>query len=292
LLVKTTMKVLVACTILALLGVVYSQCTATRHFSDSDEAWDFTGYAAAEVRGAALFRNQEPYSFVVKFCTNVNVLIGNVSNPNKTQKDWIGWSHGSMESFSYVGMEMHNPNTAQAQVSSRVVKKSFEQDFIVGDHGYPCVTGRKATLYLYCGQSGDTCANVPGANDQQPNCMDGSSPTSGQLCMCAAGYDPSEACNADITLLLLDCPTVFITPNAQSPQASEPLSGGAVFGIIVLVLFLVTLVICAGGFAYNYKVNDLRGVDAVPFISVFRGSARDRPYQPASQSGYGAVEEQ
>jgi hypothetical protein len=49
-------------------------------------------------------------------------------------------------------------------------------------------------------------------------------------------------------------------------------------------------VLCAGGFAYNYKVNDMRGVDAVPFISVFRGS-RDRPYQPApSQSGYGTVD--
>jgi hypothetical protein len=290
------MKLLVACTILVLLGIVYSQlgCRATRHYSDEDETWDFTGYAAAEVRGVKALgdenQNNEPYSFIVKFCTNVNMILGNITNPKKDTKSWLGWSHGVLDEFTYVGMEMHNPNTkAEDQVSPRIAKKSFEQDFQLGDHGYPCVTGRKSTLYVHCGSEGDTCASVPGLTNT--NCLDGSAATRGQFCMCDVAYDPSEGCSANITLLLIDCPGVVISPNAQSPAASEPLSGGAVFGIIVLVLFLVTLVICAGGFAYNYKVNDLRGVDAVPFISVFRSSARDRPYQPASQSGYGTVEE-
>ncbi len=131
-------------------------------------------------------------------------------------------------------MELHNPNSkAEDQVAPRVAKKSFEQDFQLGDHGYPCVIGRKSTLFVYCGQAGDTCANVPGVTN--PNCLDGSTATSGQFCMCDAAYDPAEACTANITLLLIDCPSVIISPNSQTPAASEPLSGGAVFGIIVLV---------------------------------------------------------
>lgn len=132
-------------------------------------------------------------------------------------------------------MEMHNPNSKSTsdQVSPRVAKKSFEQDFVLGDHGYPCTVGRKSTLFVHCGQAGDTCTSVPGVTN--PNCLDGSTATSGQFCMCEAAYDPAEACSANITLLLIDCPSVYITPNAQGPAATEPLSGGAVFGIIVLV---------------------------------------------------------
>jgi hypothetical protein len=145
-----------------------------------------------------------------------------------------GWNHGLLEDFTYVGLEMHNPNTnAKDQVSPRLAKKSFEQDFVLGDHGYPCVTGRKATLFLHCGQAGDTCASVPGLSNQ--NCLDGTTPTSGKFCMCDAAFDPLNACGTNITLLLIDCPAVYISPNAQGPQATEPLSGGAVFGIIVLV---------------------------------------------------------
>jgi len=146
-----------------------------------------------------------------------------------------GWSHGTLDEFTYVGMEMHNPNSASDKVSPRTAKKSFEQDFLLGDHGYPCTTGRKSTLLVYCGQAGDTCTNIPGVQNQ--NCLDESTATSGKFCMCDAAYDPSTACSANITLLLIDCPSVFISPTGQNSPSSggEPLSGGAVFGIIVLV---------------------------------------------------------
>jgi hypothetical protein len=129
-------------------------------------------------------------------------------------------------------MELHNPNQVSAQAS--LVRKSFEQDFVLGDRGYPCIAGRQSTLYVYCGDEGATCANVPGLT--RTHCMDGSAAQSGKLCMCEAEYDPAEACTANITLLLLDCPSAYISPATQTPSgAPTPLSGGAVFGIIVLV---------------------------------------------------------
>lgn len=154
--------------------------------------------------------------------------------PDSANCDRTGWNHGVLESFTYVGLEMHKPNqAAETQAAPRVAAKSFEQDFVLGDHGYPCLTGRKSTLFVHCGQAGDTCAAVPGLTNQ--NCLDGSTATSGKFCMCDAAFDPLHACSANVTLLLIDCPSVYITPNAQGPQANEPLSGGAVFGIIVLV---------------------------------------------------------
>jgi len=53
----------------------------------------------------------------------------------------------------------------------------------------------------------------------------------------------------------------------QQVQAPTGPTGGEVFGIIVLVLFLVGLVAFIGGYVYNYLVLGERGLDAIPFVT-------------------------
>jgi hypothetical protein len=92
-----------------------------------------------------------------------------------------------------------------------------------------------------------------------------------------------------------DCPEmdhVALNPPPPPAQVSGP-TGGEIFGIILLVLFVVTLVGFAGGFVYNYKVNQLRGVAAIPCVANCR-KPEDvaTAYQPAPASSgpnYGSV---
>jgi hypothetical protein len=98
-----------------------------------------------------------------------------------------------------------------------------------------------------------------------------------------------------MNILMHDCPDMdHVKINPLPPKDSGVVgpTGGEVFGIILLVLFLVVLAIFIGGFVYNYKVNELRGVAAIPLVNLCRKSdPAEVPYQPApaASPNYGSV---
>jgi len=295
------------------LGIITAQnpCTAMRHFSDEDEFWDFRGFAGNSAKGVytpVLQPNPDPWTYTYTMCSNIQAIIADVTKEKDVNRQ-LGWSHGTiMDGFSYVGMEIHTPPPASSSSSSsssnneRTKKetksssqsnpvKLFEQDFVRGDVGSPCPTGRLSSAFIYCGNPGANCLSIPGTSSINGSCLDNFMPQNEKLCICAVQHAPDiSPCSVNISVLLIGCPQMT-SSRPNSPSSPPGPSGGAIFGIIVLVLFLVILVLCIGGFAYNYKVNDLRGVDAIPFVSVIK-SARNREYQPqptTSTGAYGSV---
>jgi len=79
-------------------------------------------------------------------------------------------------------------------------------------------------------------------------------------------YDvENNPCKLTVNVIWHDCPEMDQIPLKPTEPVHPGPSGGEVFGIIVLILFLVILAAFIGGFFYNYVVRGKRGVDAIPF---------------------------
>jgi len=255
---------------------VSSNCKV-RNFLENQE-WDFPQYSYP---GPVTFVYQQStdsdtISFLVSFCNRVDLVFGNIStDPDPT--NWLGWSHGILNSFTNV-----NPT-------------SFVQEYKFGDDGYPCRSGRYAYVYLTC-NSGAGC----------PDGTQCYGSFNSSFCICSATYNRfNDSCLANI-YMSVDCPSPFAPPvpfPTEGPSNPGGLNGGEIFGIVLLVLFFVTLVGCGAGYVYNAKVRGLQGLDAVVGINLIRtvserNSGTDNKYTSGAYSrtasdakaeGYGAL---
>lgn len=105
----------------------------------------------------------------------------------------------------------------------------------------------------------------------------------------------NEPCKLTVNVLMHQCPDrslIPLSPAAATPPTITGPTGGEVFGIIVLVLFLVALATFLGALAYNCGVSGARGVEALPFYAFCtKVSNTDEGYQPApsAPASYGAT---
>jgi hypothetical protein len=272
-------------------------CRVVRRVTNEQQTWDFSGFVgnpAVAVVSRQEFGNTDnvTWSYQFSFCDKVQSIVDTDITKETNQNKWLGWSHGMMEGFFYVGPSVYTRVTTDEERTvkrnSRTVVRMFEQEFRYGDQGYPCLQRRFAVVSIYCGNNGDTCRSVP--NVGQDNCLDGKMPTTQVPCICNVAHDPEfHPCSVNLTVLLIGCPHVRTDYTPTAPPFGPNVSGGQVFGIIILVLFLIVLLVFVGGYVYNYKVKNLRGLDAVPFISVCRGRGGPE-YTPApTSSSYGSV---
>ena len=129
----------------------------------------------------------------------------------------LGWSFGTLTNF------VHQDGL-------------FTQVYEHGDTGYPCSTGRFTTVEIYCGgcPAGTTCWNE----------------TNLAYCICNSTYDMQfNPCRYFLFIILYlpislvlkvgmsHCPQGILPPGPPLPihTPSNGMTGGAVFGIVLLV---------------------------------------------------------
>jgi len=185
--------------------------------------------------------NTEPWNFILSFCNRVDTVSGQNIETQTDRTQWVGWSHGVLESFE-------NINSTY-----------FIQRYNYGDDGYPCLTGRKAKVHVNCNGCPSGLQCFAGFNTS--------------FCICDANYDRmADPCIVNIWASVA-CPIPYTPsppPNPPPPNPDPGLSGGAIFGIILLLLVVFLIIGCVAGFIYNNKVGGKGGLDAVPGIGVFR----------------------
>jgi len=224
-----------------------------------------------------------------------------------------------MLEFNYDAREpLVMPPAAQGQEGEAVqspatfTRREFTQVFEGGDKGPPCLNpgGRFGFVNVWCADG--PLADCTQANSTSPFCLNNNTVSTDQPCICSVLYDlENNPCKLTLNVLWHGCPEMDVVPNpptfvpsptpVANPNNLPPTTppgpgGGAVFGIIVLVLFLVALVAFIGGYLYNFGVLGRRGVDAIPLIDrCRRGGQRDAAVNQAdytnvpSQPGYGST---
>jgi len=176
------------------------------------------------------------FDFGFNICEGLQITYGEIF-PNET----AGWFFGTLNSF-----EISNgggPN--------------FIQTYTNGDRGYPCTSGRKTQFNIYCNE----CPVANSCNNSNSNCV------------CSGFYtlnddETSDVCLATINVSIHNCPPFVSYPSIMNinllNKQNNKLTGSQIFGIILLVFFILLSVGCVGGYAYNYKVYDRRGKEAIP----------------------------
>jgi len=191
--------------------------------------------------------NDDTWTFFLEFCLRVDNVI-NPPQPGQPQTTWEGWNMGFLTQFAKVdGKEFE-----------------FYQLYENGDKGYPCRDGlnRQTEVIIYCG---DCPINT--------TCINGTS----QFCLCSVSYSDQgpNRCSAILTVAA-DCP-VLVRPTPTPPiNPKSTLTGGQIFGIVLLVFVVVMSVGCATGYVYNYKVYDRRGKLAIPGYRFFNRESEGR----------------
>jgi len=217
--------------------------------------------------------NDIQWSFLMTFCGDINNVGEDIV---QSPIYYTGWNMGFLTSF---------------QTANKAPSNEFYQEYTGGDRGYPCLSGRMTKVNVYCDgcPAGSTCFN--GTKD---------------FCICGAKYDdnPTEAdpciANLNVSVTCPTSPSNAVTTGSSTTGASPPpsssLTGGQIFGIVLLVFFILTLVACILGFVYNQKVNNRRGKEAIPGyiffskeqsgMSKFSGNSYQRT---TSENQYGAL---
>eukprot|EP01122_Echinamoeba_exundans_P016789 TRINITY_DN8623_c0_g1_i1.p1 TRINITY_DN8623_c0_g1~~TRINITY_DN8623_c0_g1_i1.p1 ORF type:complete len:327 (-),score=41.97 TRINITY_DN8623_c0_g1_i1:225-1091(-) len=240
-------------------------------------------------------------SVMVSFCSQVGLILGDALQDD--QSSWMGWSYGELVEFDYNEIQpiVRPPSAVKQPVAAPSMDQDTEREFTqiyrFGDKGWPCrrPEGRIAYVHLWCDDDADaTCLDIPGSNVAQ--CADNSTAPGTSPCICSVLLDlDNDPCTMTVNVLMHKCPDrslIPLSPSAPSGQVGP--TGGEVFGIIVLVLFLVAAATFIGGFAYNYTVKGLRGVEALPFYSFCSGGASEaEAYQPAPSvnASYGSTDQ-
>jgi len=185
-------------------------------------------------------------SFILRLCNRLDVVAADITEFTD-QTQWLGWNFGVLDTFVY------QPESG---------RDAFKQVYSFGDSGYPCITGRKAEVYLYCNNNGAGCPTG--------QCFGN---FTNSYCICNASYHrTTNPCSAYVSVSI-DCPKAYTPSIPNPPPDTDPekkLNGGEVFGIVVLVLLMVSVFGCVAGYLYNNKVKGLYGADAVPGIRIAR----------------------
>jgi hypothetical protein len=264
-------------------------------------------------------------SVMVSFCSQVGLILGDALQDDASS--WMGWSYGDLVEFDYNEIQriVRPPNAVRQPTAAPAIDQDTEREFTqiyrFGDKGvhydvfplsmqtssipffltlsgWPCrrPEGRTAYVHLWCDDDADaTCLDIPGATAAQ--CADNSTAPGTSPCICSVLLDlDNDPCTMAVNVLMHKCPDrslIPLSPSAPSGQIGP--TGGEVFGIIVLVLFLVAAATFVGGFAYNHTVKGLRGVEALPFYSFCAGGAASEAeeYQPAPSvnASYGSTDQ-
>eukprot|EP01114_Cavostelium_apophysatum_P020098 TRINITY_DN6641_c0_g1_i1.p2 TRINITY_DN6641_c0_g1~~TRINITY_DN6641_c0_g1_i1.p2 ORF type:complete len:203 (+),score=46.49 TRINITY_DN6641_c0_g1_i1:1418-2026(+) len=173
---------------------------------------------------------------------NINNVINDIAQNDPSS--WEGWNMGTLNSFTLASSGPAN----------------FFQLYENGDSGYPCTTGRRTEVKLYCNgcPTGTTCYNGTTS-----------------FCVCNGSYTgiPSsgDPCTASLDIAV-NCPApVKIHPPTpiNPPKPKNPLSGGEVFGIVCLVFAIILSVGCFVGYFYNVRIHSKSGVRAIPGYTLF-----------------------
>jgi len=181
------------------------------------------------------------WSFFVQFCGRVDAIVGPWDMT--PYDEWLGWNFGLLSKFSAV-------------FGGGVYGENFYQFYEMGDIGFDCVASpRTAHVYIFCGgcPTGSVCLN--GTSD---------------FCICGVSYNSEaigiDGCTARLNLSI-ECPSAV---PIVYPPPTPPEPPGSVAGIVILVLFLLGVVGCFGGCVYNYKINNRRGINAIPGVIFIR----------------------
>lgn len=235
----------------------------------------------------------------VDFCREVGLIMTDMADPN--QADWMGWSYGELAEFDYNEMlpisrppNVATPPSSGTPTASDDTEREFTQVYRFGDKGWPCrrPEGRTAFVHLWCDDTATAnCLDIPGT--ASPYCSDNTTMPSTSPCICNIDVDLIEdPCRINVNVLMHDCPDQSLIPLSPLPPNGSAPTGGEIFGIIVLVLFLICIVSFGGGCVYNYYVGGKRGIEILPFGGVFRTSPVKEGYQPAPNASYGSIEPQ
>jgi len=237
------------------------QCRVNATSNGSSGYFDFSSLMKYNYLGSYNdSSNSVVFDFIFQLCGGLQLTYADIA-PDLAG----GWFFGTLQTFNQT-----NGGTGQP---------SYVQTYTNGDRGYPCITGRYTNVNIYC-------VKCP-----VPNSCNGSNTD----CVCSGDYsfnvdERPNICMASINVAINSCPT--FTSYSPTGSPSNKLSGSQIFGIFLLVFFIMVSVVCVGGYAYNYKVYDRRGKEAIPgylFIKreragmeKFSGSAYQRtPVDPA-----------
>lgn len=212
-----------------------------------DKVWQFSQWDRTPLMTVANVTDyNENWSFVLQFCGRVDGIIGNITDV--PSDDWLGWSFGILENFSFTG---------------NGTIYSFRQMYMYGDKGYACLTGRIAQVDISCG----ICPIGM-------NCLSGTP----DYCLCGVEYSPlKDPCQVNIQMSL-SCPDpVTPSPNPVNPKPTEGTYAAFIIAIIFSILLMILILGCVGGYAYNVRVQNKSGLDAIPGIDICRRRETDLP---------------
>jgi len=238
------------------------------------------------------------WSFQIVFCKSVYIYWGN-STADSTKV--FGWMYGNYAVIDDIDIDV-NPAPQPNWNPKEIAFLQFSSSYLYGDEGAPCHMlanmGRSSTVNIYCGGGEANCTQVPGNSGAA--CIDSKSvsPLPGhKYCICSILWNDTLGICGGLTFNLLSnhCPnsTAVRVPTPIGPPGPPGESPAAIAGIFFLVVAVLIVVSCIGGYAYNYSVHSKRGLDAVPFYDTCKGEPNSPSYAPVtttdSRPGYGSL---
>jgi len=259
-------KKFVICLLFSLFSIALGLgCHATRHADLFTEVFDFKAWDN-ETRS---FVANPPdtllgnWSYTFSFCQGVNAYMGNIKN--KQPNELMGWFMGVRSEIKVQNIPINSTDPAALE---------FTQISNHGDFGAPCSTNlkRSSKINVYCARKGKTadCSIVPGANSA--NCLPDTGDSTKNFCVCSViyPYGSNPCAGLEINILSNVCPSPTRPP---TPDPDPP--AGAVFGLVLLGVFLIFVIFFVGGYIYNKTVLGLEGSQAIPLSTLCGEDAKE-----------------